>query len=402
MAIKMLDSFDHYATSDIERKWTQLYPQSGDPASTTIASGTGRRGSNSLRMSIASSGVGTCEPISRFFPSTATVCVVGFAFKATGAGAFVTNTAGTYLMPWAGLTSLNPHGRNWLLNIRSGNRGQIIFTLEDNGTIMAWRGENPGSTEPGTVWLGTTSEALEPNQWYYLEFKVLIHNSAGTVDVRINGVNRLSLSGADTYWNPEPAGYYPIPAVGWDEVVIGHLTCGAGFVIGQYAGIVTWDFDDLYIADGTSTATNDVVDFWGDHRIDARRITADGATLQMSPLGAGDHYVEVDDLVPDDDTTYNTEDTAGHIDTFVVENAAVAGYVVDAVQVLNLSKRSQEGDSTTKPVLRSAGTNYSGAAKGNNTTYSYGWDIWTKDPADNTTILDTEWNAMEVGVEKDA
>jgi hypothetical protein len=329
-------------------------------------------------------------------------CIVGFAFKATGTGAFVTNAAGQYLYPYAGLTSLNPVGRNWLLNIRSGNRGQIIFTLEDNGTIMAWRGENPGTSDPGLIWLGTTSEALEPGVWYYLEFKVLINQTVGTVDIRINGVNKLALSGIDTYHDPSPGSFYPTPDVGWDEVVVGHLTCGAGFVIGQYAGPVIWDFDDLYIADTLSVTTNDVVDFWGDHRIDARIVTADGAMTQMTPVSGSAHYVHVDDLVPDDDATYNTESTPGEIDTFVVENAPVAGYNVDAVQVIYLARRSQEGDSLTKPVLRSGSTNYSGAAKGDAQTYAYNWDIWTKDPGDYSVITDTEWNAMEVGVEKDA
>lgn len=398
MSMLMLDSFDHYATSDIERKWTQLYGQAAQGTGTTaISSGTGRRGTNSLRMRTGASGAG-CEPIARFWAPTAEECIVGFAFKASGAGAFATNAGGNYLYPWAGIASLNPIGRNTLLLVRSGNFTMVGFTLESNGTIMAWRGDDPGTTEAGFVHLGTTSEALQPNIWYYLEFKVLVHNSAGTVEVKINGVTRMNLTSQDTYIDPGTTSPYPAPFVGWDEVVIGHLTASI-----VNAGEHIWDFDDLYVADGSAgTATNDVSDFWGDHRIDARRVTADGAMTQMTPLSGSDHFAMVDDPVPDDDATYNSEGTAGQIDTFVVENAPVSGADVDAVQVVYLSRRSQEGNSISKPVLRSGGVNYSGDGFGDTQSYDYRWGIWTKDPSDNGVISDTDWNAMEVGVEKDA
>lgn len=404
----MLDSFDHYATADIELKWGQLYGQSArGSGSTAISAGTGRRGTSSLRMRCGASNVGgACEPIARFFGSTAEVCIVGFAFKASGLGAFVTNISGNYLYPFAGFQSLNPVSRNTLLLIRSGNWTMVGFTLESNGTIMAWRGEDAGTTEAGFVHLGTSDIALQPNQWYYLEFKVLIDESFGTVELKINGATQMNLTGQDTYIDPTTGGFlipYPAPPIGWDEIVIGHLTAGNAVSIGQNVGEHIWDFDDLYVADGSvGTATNDVSDFWGDHRIDARRVTADGAMTQMTPLSGTDHFDMVDDLTQDGDTTYNSELTAGQIDTFVVENAPAAGYDVDAVQVVYLARRSQEGTSVTKPVLRSGGSNYSGAGVYNTQTYDYHWGIWTKDPADNGVISDTDWNAMEVGVEKDA
>ncbi|MGH8555229.1 MAG: hypothetical protein ACREUD_06645 [Gammaproteobacteria bacterium] len=40
--------------------------------------------------------------------------------------------------------------------------------------------------------LGTSSFALAAGQYYFVEFKATVHNTSGSVEVRVNGISRLS------------------------------------------------------------------------------------------------------------------------------------------------------------------------------------------------------------------
>ncbi len=77
-----------------------------------------------------------------------------------------------------------------ILQILGGTTIQGVLELMPTGHIIYNRG-------PSTV-LGTTSEALPMGTWTYIELKVYIANSIGTVDIHFNGVSVMSLTGVDT------------------------------------------------------------------------------------------------------------------------------------------------------------------------------------------------------------
>lgn len=409
MALLIIDSFDHYSTDDIPSKW-YLYAQEGVGGGggfTHINGSEGRFGNGALHMSVLQ--LEAAAPISKNFGdgvgggTISTACIVGFAFKASGPGAFVTNFEGISLYPDMGAKSLAPQGRNTLLLIRSQNDqgqlyGMIGYTLEANGQINVWRGEWTATLpEAGFVWLGRTSKVLRPDQWYYIEFRTTIDNGGGEIDIRVNGESWLSLTGQDTYLDPA----YPNdpPHVGWCEVVVGHLVGGIGGILGYSVGRHDWYFDDLYIADGSTSATNTVNTFWGDHAIRARRVTADGAVIQFVPAGGGTNYDKVDDLTADGDASYNVAVNAGDTDTFIVEDAVGgAGATVEAVQVLADVKASGTGIAVASAILRSAGVNYQGDVFSIEDEYEFVRHIWTLDPADTGVISGADFNGFEIGV----
>ena len=77
-----------------------------------------------------------------------------------------------------------------LLQLMYGTTVQGLLDLLPTGHLVYDRG---GSTE-----LGKTSVALNMGTWTYIELKVYIANSIGTVDIHFNGESVLSLSGVDT------------------------------------------------------------------------------------------------------------------------------------------------------------------------------------------------------------
>jgi hypothetical protein len=411
MSLLLIDSFDHYATADVtaERKWS-LYTQLDGSDTPAISPSGGRRSGGAAYFFCDFQTA--CSPIARRFgfsgdDTITSACIVGFAFKATGSGAFVTNFIATSgagyptFFPYAGVKSpfAGPQGRNTLLNIRSQDDagllyGMVAFATEENGQISVWRGEDPLSTpEVGYVHLGSTNRALSPEQWYYLEFKVLVDNSSGTVEIRVNRETWLSLSGQKTYLSPDG-----VPHVGWCEVDIGHMVGGSSAIAGPDAGIHEWYIDDVYIASGDTTSTNDVADFWGDHAITVKQVTGTGALTQLTPGGADPNWQQVNDDTPDGDVSYNSADNIGDADVYVVEDAT-SGAIVDAIQVV-ACVRSVLAVALAQAALRSAGVNYAGVSTLVQTEYIYVHHIWTKDPADDGVISDTDWNAMQIGVRR--
>lgn len=156
----------------------------------------------------------------------------------------------------------------------SGATQHVALYINTSRQLEVWR----GSGGSGTL-LGATPlvDALTPGLWYYIEFKVTLNDTAGAVDVRINGVNKLSLSAIDT----KNAG----TATVFNHMKINLHTNG------------TDKGDDLYVCNGAGSTNNT---FLGDVRIESLIPNADGNYSQWTPksynrlLGANVSGIETD------------------------------------------------------------------------------------------------------------
>jgi hypothetical protein len=343
MAHLFSESFDWTtSTADLQLgKWTTLVP--GVNPTDTITSAAGARGTNGLRLS---STAGAANRSSNTYMKVLTPsgnrCVVGFRFRSNGA---FTNLA---YATSPDSTSLN----TTLLRIRLTNATNCWFRPNAAGTIAFYR---------GTTLLGTSTTALSPTVEYYLEFNVLVQSSGGSAALYINGVldATLNLSGIDTANGAD----------GWDEVSIPWLH--------QNNQGVTWDIDDVYINDGSGSTNNTVL---GPTKIDLQFPSADGDTVQFTP-SAGSNYQNVDEAVPDGDTTYNETSTVGHDDLYAFPVWSGAG-TINAVQVVART-RTTGGSSTAALTVKSNGTIYDGATHGISSSYADIRQIWEVDPDDS-------------------
>ena len=148
-----------------------------------------------------------------------------------------------------------------------------------------------------------------------------------------------------------------------------------------------------------SDPTNTPVDFLGDIEINYRRPTADVVT-DWTPLSGVDHYAMVDEIPPDDDTTYNSTITPGNVDTCTVESAPLVGCNVIAAQVIYERRRPDAGNTSTEPVFRVGGANYVKHPVGDPTSYVYNYGVWTLNPSTLGTLTDAAFNASSVGYKK--
>ena len=119
---------------------------------------------------------------------------------------------------------------------------------------------------------------------------------------------------------------------------------------------------------------------------------------------AGSNYQNVDDSGDmDDDTTYNSEDAAGQIDTYTVPDIEATGGVIHAVAVNMGVRKDDVGARTIKGVIRQATTNYSSpTALTVFDSYRVSQAIWATQPDGSGAWNETNLNAAEFGIEMEA
>jgi len=366
MALLFMDSFDHYATADITEKWTAVGVLESSGFATAPAIGAyGRNATSGLRTSMGapnSVGLPMCVTVA---PSD-NVCLVGFAFKPSSFAAIAVGPSSAAAF-W---------NANWVLSVRMNNSQLWYARLNQDGTISIFR----DVSGTGTL-LGTTSLALQAGVWTYLEFRVTVHDSTGTVDVRFNGTPAMTgLTGQNT------RGTGAVNT--WNAVRVGYVNAETT--------PITFDFDDLVVMDASGSYNNA---FIGDVTISILNPNGAGNSTDWTP-SAGSNYQCVDEDLVNDDTDYVSSSTLNAKDLYAMEDCA-AGADIRAVQVVTAMRKGTEGPGKIKHVIRSNSTDYDSAEMGlGGTAYSFNRTIWETDPATAAAWTESGWNAAEVGVKK--
>jgi hypothetical protein len=338
MTLRFVDSFDHYATADLTKKWTSTL------GTVEISAGNGRDGTACLRGSAAPNATRTFY-VQRTLAAQAT-WIVGVAFKPSNDGI--------------------EHG---------------IFTLLDGVTLHCdLRRNGDGTlkvTRNGTT-LGTSVATISAGSWYYVELKATISDAAGVAVVRLNGAEILNLSGVDTRNGGNASA---------NVIRLGTTSAWASLAVQA-------DFDDLYICDAQGAANSD---FLGDVRVEALLPSGAGNSAQWTP-SAGANYACVDDTAPDGDTTYVASSTAGHKDTYALGDLVSTAGTIFGVQTNLVGRKDDAGSRTVRPVLRLSGTEATGATTGLSDSYLDILDIFETAPGGGAWDM-AGVNGAEAGVE---
>ena len=326
MTLLFADSFDHYNTTlQMARKWD------GPCGGAVLASGRNRQ---------AWLNPGTYKNINNL----ATVIV--------------------------GQAILSPNGDQYtgaFLSLRDGGTVQVDMALNANGSISVRRN--------GTTTLGTSAAStIRLSTWHYVELKVLINNTSGTVDVKVDGTNVLSLSSQNTQ---QTANAYAT------TVNLDHIT-GSLYR------------DDFYICDANGTANND---FLGDIKVESLMPNSAGTTTQFTP-SVGANYTCVDELISNDDTDYVESSTVGQIDLYNYESLATTNGTILAVQANLMAEKTDANVRQIRENCRVGATTY---AAGTTFTLDSGYldHRFIREVSPNTGVAWTiaEINASEWGIE---
>lgn len=235
--------------------------------------------------------------------------------------------------------------------------------------IRAYRG--------GTL-LGTSSgSGLTTATWFYLEFKVTIHNSTGTIDIKVDGSDVLNLTGQDTQ-------------VGTPQNVVTFSLTSSGATPRYF-----W-YDDWYICDLLGSTNND---FLGDHRVDILVPNAAGDSTDWTP-DAGSNYDRVNENPADDDTTYVESNTSTDRDLYNFQSTPG----VSAVKGVQLNTVVRETDAEIfqlKHIAKSGTTTDVGSAQtvGSGASYTNIYKVYEENPDTSAAWTDSELNSAQFGIE---
>jgi hypothetical protein len=348
----LADSFD-YIASPTERGWIANYSGGGNyPPS--IDAGTGRRGSNSLKIN------GNYSHLQRSIPGTPATLIAQCSIKPPGAPPTNADSDPAHLfMLWQG------GGRG------SGTTAQCGLGLLPSMKLAVVRGYR----EHGTYSiLGTTPDAISPFSTCHVGLKITIDNSTGAATVYINGVAVLTLTGLDTQVT---ANAYA------DVFTLGHL----------HNFNYIYNVDDFVLMDDSGSSCND---FLGDRGVYADVNSGAGSNADFTP-STGSNEGNVDDATPNNDTDYNKSPNVGDKDSFVFPDLPDDVDSVDAVCIDIIAKKTDAGSRSLSGYAKSGGSDAVEDDHPLNTDYDHFQGHFTEDPATSAAWLPSAVNDAELG-----
>lgn len=220
--------------------------------------------------------------------------------------------------------------------------------------------------------VATGTTVLSTSTWYCIEVESNNGTSA-SYELRINQVSELSGTCNQSATN-----------------------CGAarfGKVTNRNGRSVDFYYDDI---------TLDDADYHGKERVFRLSPTANGSTAEWTSGTNSSDYQEVDEVAPDDDTTYIMNPaSAGKIHLVTLESCATAGITVSSIKAFKALVRWRENSSATSAAkirIRSSATNSDNSTRNIGATYEDNHKILATDPNTSTAWTESGINAVEIGV----
>jgi hypothetical protein len=229
----------------------------------------------------------------------------------------------------------------------------------------------------GSTTLATTSTLnLQVDTWYYIEFKVTVHNSAGAYELRVDETTELSASSIDT----QASSFAQIDLAKWimPSSSLDHM----------------W-FDDIYILDNSGSNNND---FLGKCRVDGILPDAAGDQTDFTP-SAGANYAAMDENPDDGDTTYVESDTATDQDLYNYASMPASIGGVRGVQINTLARLTDAESFDLKTLVKSGTTTDADSGQPATNDYRVLRRIVEEDPDTSALWTESGINAAQFGLE---
>lgn len=251
-----------------------------------------------------------------------------------------------------------------------GGASHLHLAVNQGGCLVVLR--------DGTI-LGSTGQAVRFDDSYHdIEFKATINDTTGAYEVRVDGVNVLSASGVDT----RNAGN-----LGVESVRIGQTNSAS------YCCDLT--IDHAIIMDTSGSYMND---FIGPVKIETLFPTANGNYTDWTP-NTGNAWDALNDVPPDNATTYISAASVADQSTFVIEDLAANTDTVLAVGVQSVIQKDDAAFREVSPLLRSTSTDYNGTTVAVPASFGTIVEWFDQSPFTTGDWTPSEVNGLEVGIE---
>ena len=326
------DSFDHYATAQLDEKYSGV--GNGPSGYATVVTG-GRTGTSALSLSYGGGYV------KQSYAETSNF-IVGFAMSpaAQQSGAIV--------------------------EFDDGNTTQGQLRLNLAGGVEYWTYNNQGFA---TLVVSSVAGLIRLNTYQFLEVSVVFSTSAtGSVSAQLNGQSIFSITGIVTSASANNSAT-SVSVVNGGNVVAAVL------------------IDDLYICNGSGTINNS---FLGDVAVDCLFPNGQGQFTQWTPSQGTQNWACVIENPPIG-TEYVSSSTVGNIDLYTIASLPGTPSAVVAVQIVACAEKT---DSNTRVLGVGFGNGTSSVfSAGSSLTSSY---VMYPQPYDQDPITNAAWTVANV------
>jgi hypothetical protein len=268
----------------------------------------------------------------------------------------------------------NPQDGVDMLILREGTTDHVEIRIRvDSGYFL--------QIYAGGAYRGVRStEELFLNTWYNIQVKAYIHDSAGYVEVQVNGAEWLNETGIDT-------------KNGGTTGIISNVGYG-----GHTASNNRTRWDDLAAWTTTGDAPTDLVP---DFVIEPIRPNADGATVQFTKSGGAANFEMVDDDPHNDgDSTYNSHGVIGEKDRLALPSLGSTPDTIYAVQTVVAAKKSDAGASAIQVgVYSNSSTEGLSGVQSLSTDYTFVRHLMTENPTDTSPWAEADIDALQLQYE---
>ena len=263
------------------------------------------------------------------------------------------------------------------------NAIQVSIVVQSTGTISAMRG-----AANGTI-LGTSAApAITAEAYQHVEAIVFFSQTVGTVEVRVNGVTVLSLTGLDT--------------VASSLVECSQVAFPMGPNVTAAAPDVVGDLDDIFCYDDTGSFNNT---FLGDRRVITLFPNADTIQADWTPVGSGTGFGAIDEPSPDGDTTYISAGVPGSptpTSEFGMDDMPAGVSAISAVVLVNMSRKTEAGIANVQMSVISGASETAGTDQPMTEIYTYRQDVFEIDPDSAAPFTPAEVDALLIKADRTA
>jgi hypothetical protein len=240
-------------------------------------------------------------------------------FRATSNGTHLTLTVpahATYIVGMWIRVNTFASSTGEIFSFRDGSTAQVLLSITTDGQIRARHGSSFATLATSVAGI------IIEDTWHYVEFKALVHTSAGTVEIRVDGVTVASATGVDT----QQSGTAQIT-----NIQVNSFSDGSPSIDRQH----------FYILDGSGSAPFNT--FLGFIRVVTDVPITDGDEITWTPSVSGnDNFEQIDEATPNNDTDYNISAVVNDDDLFLFDPILETGIPI-AVQDFAVARKDDVG-----------------------------------------------------------
>lgn len=248
----------------------------------------------------------------------------------------------------------------------------LHIVLQCNGGSRGWK-----VLRGATTIIDVLPNVLFRGTWHYVELKVKIADSGGTVELRQDGATLASFTG-DT------------KEAGTDGLIDRIMFVGPGIGDGYF-------LDDVYMLNEQGGGPDN--SFLGDTRCFPLYPNGAGNYTQLTPTGSGTNWQNVDEVGAAVTTDYNSHATDGNKDTYTFQDLPVSVGTIHGVEIRMNAEKSDVGNKAIRSVVRRSSTDVFGADKVLSEDDAPYRQLYALDPVAAAAWTITNVNGSEFGAE---